>query len=101
MQERSTANQTASVYSAAKRLVTIVLGVTLLVLGAAMLVLPGPGVVMIMLGLAVLGAEFLWARRLLDRMKAAGRNAIDGVTRPGGDRPRKKSGGWPWRSRER
>ncbi len=65
----------------AKRLVKIVIGFTLVLVGAAMLVLPGPGVVTIMLGLAVLSAEFVWARRLLDRMKATARNAKDRLTR--------------------
>jgi uncharacterized protein (TIGR02611 family) len=41
-------------------------GVALLVAGAAMLVLPGPGIAVILLGLVVLAREFSWARRLLD-----------------------------------
>jgi tellurite resistance protein TerC len=65
----------------AKRLIKIVIGFTLLALGVAMLVLPGPGIVTIMLGLAVLSAEYVWARRLLDRMKAAARDARDAVRR--------------------
>jgi uncharacterized protein (TIGR02611 family) len=52
-----------------KRLLKIVFGFTLLVIGAAMLVLPGPGWLIIGLGLAVLAAEFIWARRLLNRLK--------------------------------
>jgi uncharacterized protein (TIGR02611 family) len=51
-----------------KRLLKIVLGFTLLVIGAAMLVLPGPGWLTIGLGLVVLAAEFIWARRLLKRL---------------------------------
>jgi uncharacterized protein (TIGR02611 family) len=42
-----------------------ILGMTLLVAGAAMLVLPGPGIAVILLGLVVLSAEFLWAKRVL------------------------------------
>jgi uncharacterized protein (TIGR02611 family) len=56
----------------AKRLVKIVVGFTLLLLGVIMLVTPGPGVVVIGLGLALLAAEFVWARRLLNRLKAQG-----------------------------
>lgn len=63
----------------ARRLIKIVVGFTLLAIGVAMLVLPGPGIVMIMLALAILGAEFVWARRLLDRMKAAARDAVDKI----------------------
>jgi uncharacterized protein (TIGR02611 family) len=40
-------------------------GMTLLVAGAAMLVLPGPGIAVILLGLVVLSAEFQWAKRAL------------------------------------
>jgi uncharacterized protein (TIGR02611 family) len=40
-------------------------GMTLVVAGAAMLVLPGPGIAVILLGLVVLSAEFLWAKRVL------------------------------------
>lgn len=56
----------------AKRLVKIVFGFTLLVLGVIMLVTPGPGAVAIGFGLALLAAEFVWAQRLLNRLKAEG-----------------------------
>ena len=51
----------------AKRIVTIVIGFTIILLGAAMLFLPGPGVAIIIAGLAILGTEFVWAKRLLKR----------------------------------
>lgn len=56
----------------AKRLVKIVVGFTMLLLGVIMLVTPGPGLVVIVFGLALLAAEFVWARRLLNRLKAQG-----------------------------
>lgn len=56
----------------AKRAIKIVFGFTLLAFGAVMLITPGPGWLTIALGLAVLAAEFVWARRLLDRLKAHG-----------------------------
>ena len=34
-----------------------------------MIVLPGPAIVVIPIGLAILATEFLWARKLLDRVK--------------------------------
>jgi uncharacterized protein (TIGR02611 family) len=40
-------------------------GSALLVAGAAMLVLPGPGIAVMLLGLVVLSAEFQWAKRVL------------------------------------
>jgi len=64
----------------AKRLIKIVFGVTALIVGVAMLVLPGPGVLVIAFALAILGGEFVWARRLLDRMKEAGRRARDVIS---------------------
>lgn len=44
-------------------------GFTLLALGAIMLFTPGPGWVVMFLGLTLLAAEFVWAKRLMDRMK--------------------------------
>lgn len=49
----------------ARRLVIIVIGFTILAVGIAMIVLPGPAVVVIPVGLAVLATEFIWARKLL------------------------------------
>jgi uncharacterized protein (TIGR02611 family) len=65
----------------AKRLVKVIIGFTLLLLGVIMLVTPGPGWVAIGLGLALLAAEFVWARRLLNRLKAEG-NRLRQVVMP-------------------
>jgi hypothetical protein len=43
----------------------LVLGWTLLVVGVAALVLPGPGLLLIAAGLTVLSQQYLWARRRL------------------------------------
>jgi uncharacterized protein (TIGR02611 family) len=51
------------------RMVRTVAGGTLLIAGIAMLALPGPGWLTIAAGLGVLATEFVWARRLLDRLK--------------------------------
>jgi uncharacterized protein (TIGR02611 family) len=53
----------------AKRFFKILVGFTLLAIGVLMIVTPGPGVLTILLALGVLAAEFVWARRLLDRLK--------------------------------
>ena len=50
-------------YRAARRLVVLVIGGTVLALGVALLVLPGPAFVVIPAGLAILALEFGWARR--------------------------------------
>ncbi len=52
-------------------------GTTLIVVGVILLVLPGPGLVLIALGVAVLASEFAWAERILRRMKQAGSAAAD------------------------
>jgi uncharacterized protein (TIGR02611 family) len=51
------------------RIAISIVGGTVLAIGVAMLVLPGPGLVVIPLGLAILGAEYAWARRWLRKVK--------------------------------
>jgi uncharacterized protein (TIGR02611 family) len=53
----------------ARKIVVLVVGVTLVIVGIIMIVAPGPAIVVIPLGLAVLATEFVWARRLLVRYK--------------------------------
>jgi hypothetical protein len=68
-----------------KRIAVSVLGGALVVLGIVMLVLPGPGILVVVIGFAVLGTEYAWAAAALERTKrtaeAAGRMAKGGVTR--------------------
>ncbi len=63
----------------AKRFFKIVGGFTLLFAGVVMLVTPGPGWLIIGLGLAVLAAEYVWARRLLNHLKAGGAKLRDAI----------------------
>ncbi|HLV94102.1 MAG TPA: PGPGW domain-containing protein [Candidatus Acidoferrales bacterium] len=56
----------------AKRWLKIIFGFTLLALGVVMVFTPGPGWLVILFGLGVLAAEFVWARTLLDRLKQQG-----------------------------
>lgn len=53
-----------------RRVVIFVLGMSVVLFGVALLVLPGPAVVVIPAGLAILGIEFRWARNWLRRAKA-------------------------------
>jgi uncharacterized protein (TIGR02611 family) len=55
-----------------RRFFKILGGFTLLFIGVVMLMTPGPGWLVIVGGLAMLAAEFVWARRLLDRLKSEG-----------------------------
>jgi len=52
-------------YKWARRIAASVIGGSVLVVGVAMVVLPGPALIVIPLGLAILGLEFAWARRWL------------------------------------
>ena len=63
-------------WGVARKVVVAVLGTTVLALGVALIVLPGPAVVVVPLGLAILGTEFLWARRLLQRLRAGANRAL-------------------------
>jgi hypothetical protein len=52
-----------------KRIFVAVIGFTILSAGLAMMVLPGPAILVIPLGLAILATEFIWARNLLKKVK--------------------------------
>ena len=52
-------------YKTARRLVVGVIGGTVVLLGVVMIVAPGPAIIVIPVGLAILATEFVWARRLL------------------------------------
>ena len=54
-----------------RRLIVAVIGGTVVGIGVIMIVLPGPAVLVIPSGLAILGTEFVWARRLLGRVRRA------------------------------
>ena len=54
------------------RVVVGVVGTTVLALGVVMLVLPGPGLLVIPVGIAILATEFLWARRWLQKIRGNG-----------------------------
>jgi tellurite resistance protein TerC len=52
-----------------RRLLIALLGSTVILIGIAMMVLPGPAVLVIPAGLAILATEFAWARHVLKRVK--------------------------------
>jgi uncharacterized protein (TIGR02611 family) len=57
-----------------KRSAVTIAGALLLAVGVAMMVLPGPGILLIVAGLAVLATEYAWARRLLKRAQRQARS---------------------------
>ncbi|MEW6614071.1 MAG: PGPGW domain-containing protein [Thermodesulfobacteriota bacterium] len=54
----------------ARRLIIIIVGFTILLMGIAMIVLPGPAILFIPLGLGILASELVWAKRILDKIKS-------------------------------
>jgi uncharacterized protein (TIGR02611 family) len=65
----------------ARRIGVLVVGLALLAAGAVLLVLPGPGLLVILGGLALLATEFAWARRLLVRVRERAKHLSDQVRR--------------------
>jgi hypothetical protein len=63
----------------AKRLIILVVGLTVILLGVAIFAFPGPGpgIFITLGGLMILATEFVWARRLLKRAKAAAEKVAD------------------------
>ena len=66
-----------------KRIAVTVVGGVVLLAGMAMLVFPGPAVLVIPLGFAILGTEYAWAANAVDKSKrvadAAGRRTKSGA----------------------
>ena len=68
-----------------RKLIVGVIGITILLLGVAMIVLPGPAFIVIPVALGILATEFAWARRLVRRaraMMAKARRSESGKARP-------------------
>lgn len=68
-------------YKVARRIAIAVVGSTVLAVGVALIVLPGPAFIVIPVGLAILSIEFAWARAWLSKLRrtiseaSAGRHA--------------------------
>ena len=70
-----------------KKIIVAVIGTTVLLIGVALIVLPGPAVLVIPVGLAILASEFAWARRVIRRGKVfVGRRFRRGSQRPADQR---------------
>jgi hypothetical protein len=64
-----------------RRIAVSVAGFALVLAGLAMLVLPGPGLLVIIAGLAILATEYVWAQRALNYAKQKGEQAKNRVLR--------------------
>jgi len=67
--ERPQTSLSRSALRHVRRVIVAVIGVTVLAIGVAMILLPGPATVVIPLGLGILAIEFAWAARMLKRLK--------------------------------
>jgi len=56
-------------YKIARRIAVTVVGATVLIVGILMVFAPGPAIIFIPVGLAILGLEFAWARTWLKRLR--------------------------------
>jgi uncharacterized protein (TIGR02611 family) len=66
-------------FRTARRVAIAAVGSTVVLAGVAMVLLPGPAIVVIPAGLAILATEFVWAGRLLRRMRRQARRVMSGV----------------------
>jgi hypothetical protein len=70
-----------------KRIAVTIAGFAVLLAGVALLVLPGPGWLLIFVGLGILSTEYVWARKLLVKAKEKAEQAKDAVLRKKGQEP--------------
>lgn len=78
-------------YRTVRRIVIGVVGTSVVALGIALLVLPGPAFVVIPAGLAILSLEFAWAHHWLRVAKERGQQAIDYARNGSGSRGTRKA----------
>ena len=64
-----------------RRVIVSVVGATVVLIGIALLVLPGPAFVVIPVGLAILATEYAWARRWLRKVRRMASDVVSGRKR--------------------
>ena len=64
-----------------RRVIVSVIGATVLLIGVALLVLPGPAFIVIPVGLAILATEYAWARRWLRKVRRMASDVVSGRSR--------------------
>lgn len=52
-----------------RKFVVFIIGASVLLFGIVLIFTPGPSIIVIPIGLAILATEFIWARQLLKRIK--------------------------------
>ncbi len=61
----------------AKRIIVLIVGMSVLLFGIALIVLPGPAFVVIPIGLAILATEYAWARHTLRILRESAEKGAD------------------------
>jgi len=74
-----------------KRVGVTIAGFALILVGIALLVLPGPGWLLIFAGLALLSTEYVWAQRMLNKAKQQAQKARDKVVEKKNARAERKA----------
>ena len=69
----------AQVHPVIRRTLVAVIGTTIVLIGLLLIFLPGPGAVVILIGLALLATEFVWAQRVIRRARELGRRGHEYV----------------------
>jgi uncharacterized protein (TIGR02611 family) len=69
-----------------RRIIVSVIGATVLLIGIALLVLPGPAFIVIPIGLAILATEYAWARYWLRKVRQVANRVIPGRGAPNQNR---------------
>ena len=73
-------------YKQIRKLVVFLIGISIVLIGCVLFFTPGPAIIVIPVGLAVLATEFIWAKKLLKKFK----ETTSSITRSAKDAIRKK-----------
>jgi uncharacterized protein (TIGR02611 family) len=81
-------------YKTIRKTVVFIAGVIVIIAGIILLVIPGPGLLTIAVGLVILSSEFEWAERhqknIKKRIQDAYQKAKNKQQKPDNSRPKKK-----------
>ena len=73
-------------YKQIRKMVVFLIGISIVLIGCVLFFTPGPAIIVIPVGLAVLATEFIWAKRLFKKFK----ETTSSITRSAKDAIRKK-----------
>ena len=56
-------------YKQIRKLVIFLIGISIVLIGCVLFFTPGPAIIVIPIGLAILATEFIWAKKILKKFK--------------------------------